>query len=82
MYNQQQITERSHLTADVLVQQVEGRIVTAEQEQAEAVRLASGFVAAILASALADYVAQEAEGDQDGRTLVSTAQVSKDKQKS
>ena len=54
---------------------VQGRVVSAQEQQAEAMRLASGFVAAILASALADYIAQEAEGDQDGRRLVSAAQV-------
>ncbi|KAK7101522.1 uncharacterized protein [Littorina saxatilis] len=53
----------------------QGRVVGAAEEQAEAVRLASVFVSAILASAMADFVAQEAEGDQDGRKLVSTAQI-------
>lgn len=52
-----------------------GRVISAQEEHAEAMRLASGFVAAILASAMADYIAQEAEGDQDGRRLVSAAQV-------
>nr|KAG5700817.1 hypothetical protein BaRGS_024203 [Batillaria attramentaria] len=60
--------------ADDKKQVPNGRVVSEEEEKAEANRLASGFVAAILATAVADYIAQEAEGDQDGRKMVSAAQ--------
>ncbi|KAK7488602.1 hypothetical protein BaRGS_00020219, partial [Batillaria attramentaria] len=61
--------------ADDKKQVPNGRVVSEEEEKAEANRLASGFVAAILATAVADYIAQEAEGDQDGRKMVSAAQI-------
>ncbi|XP_076448308.1 uncharacterized protein LOC143285020 [Babylonia areolata] len=54
--------------------QAPARQVTVQELEAEAVRLASGFVAAILASAVADYVAEEAGGGQYGRKQVSAAQ--------
>jgi hypothetical protein len=53
-----------------------GKVVSKEQLHEEATRLANGFVSAILASAMADYVTLKAESDQDGRKAVSTAQVS------
>ena len=53
------------------------RLVSKEAVHEEAQRLANGFVSAILASAMADYVTMQAEADQDGRKLVTSAQVSK-----
>lgn len=51
------------------------RVLSDEEEVAETMRLASSFVAAILASALADYVSMEVGNDKLGSSLLSAAQV-------
>ncbi|XP_025106511.1 uncharacterized protein LOC112571604 [Pomacea canaliculata] len=52
------------------------RVLSDEEEVAETMRLASSFVAAILASALADYVSMEVGNDKLGSSLLSAAQAS------
>lgn len=53
-----------------------GRFLTEEEEISEATKVASGFVAAIMASAVAEYLAVEFSDNHDYHHLISTAQVS------